>query len=115
MDIFFVVPWSSPSGRVDGDGVRFSRYVGDETGAVGPLQLSHVDGVAQLGPVGRVVAEPVHPRVVRPVDVARDPVGRDVPGTPEVGALMSETGEQKSARPPCRGCLYFQRCPVFCA
>lgn len=51
----------SPSGRVDGDGVRLSRYVCDETGAVGPLQLSHVDGVAQLGPVGRVVAEPVHP------------------------------------------------------
>lgn len=84
---------SSPSGRVDGDGVWFSRYVSDETGAVGPLQLSHVDGVAQLGPVGRVVAEPVHPRVVRPVDVARDPVGRDVPGTAEVGALRLEAAE----------------------
>lgn len=83
----------SPSGRVDGDGVWFSRDVGDETGAVGPLQLTHVDGVAQLGPVSRVVAEPVHPRVVRPVDVARDPVGRDVPRTPEVGALRSKAAE----------------------
>lgn len=63
--------------------------------------MSHVDGVAQLGPVGRVVAKPVHPRVVRPVDVARDPVSRDIPGTPEVGALRSEEAEQKLVRAQC--------------
>lgn len=74
----------SPSGGVNGDGVRLSCNVGDQTGAVGSSQLAHVDGIAQLGPVCCVVAEPVHPRVVGPVNVARDPVSGDVPRPPEV-------------------------------
>ena len=40
--------------------------------------------------MGRVVAEPVHARVVRPVDVPRHPVGRDVPRAPEVWTLPLE-------------------------
>lgn len=86
----------SPSGWVDCDGVRLSRYVGDEAGAVGPLQLSHIDGVSQFGPVGRVVAEPMHAGVVRPVDVACDPVGRDVPRTSEVRALWLNMAAKKN-------------------
>lgn len=81
---------ASPSGRVDGDGVRLSCDVGNQTGAVWSSQLAHVDGVAQLGPVCRVVAEPVHSGVVGPVNVARDPISRDVPRPPEVRTLSSK-------------------------
>ena len=73
-----------PSRRVDGDGIGLAGDVGHQPCAVGSLELPHVDGVAQLGPVCRVIAEPVHSRVIRPIDVARDPVGGHVPGPAKV-------------------------------
>lgn len=65
----------SPSNGVDCDGVGLAGDVGDEARAVGSAQLPHVDGVAKPAPVGRVVAEPVHSRVIRPVQVTCYPVG----------------------------------------
>ncbi len=55
---------------------------------VGTPQLSHIDGVAKSAPVCRIVAEPVHSGVIRPVQVPRHPIGRDVPGPPEVWTLQ---------------------------
>lgn len=75
---------ASPSGRVNSDGVRLSCNVSNQAGAVWSPQLAHIDRIAQLGPVCCVIAEPVHSRVVGPVNIARDPVGRDVPWPPEV-------------------------------
>lgn len=51
----------SPSDGIDCDGVRLARNVRYQPGAVGPFELSHVNRVSQLGPVGRIIAEPVHP------------------------------------------------------
>ncbi len=73
-----------PAYRVNGYSKRFPVNVCDEPGAVGTTQLSHVDGVAKLAPVCRIVAEPVHSGVIRPVQVPRHPIGRDIPGPPEV-------------------------------
>lgn len=75
---------TSPSGRVNSDGVRLSCNVSNQAGAVWSPQLAHIDRIAQLGPVCCVIAEPVHSRVVSPVNVARDPVSGDVPRPPEV-------------------------------
>lgn len=75
---------ASPAGRVNSDGIWLSCNVSNQSGAVWSPQLAHVDRIAQLGPVCCVVAEPVHSRVVSPVNVARDPVSGDVPRPPEV-------------------------------
>lgn len=70
--------------RVDRDGVGLPADVGHQAGAIGSLELAHIYRVAQLGPVGRVIAEPVHSRVIRPIDIARDPVGSHVSGPAKI-------------------------------
>lgn len=73
-----------PSGRVNCNGVWLSCNVSNQAGAVWSSQLAHIDRIAQLGPVCCVIAKPVHSRVVRPINVACDPVSGDVPRPPEV-------------------------------
>lgn len=80
-----------PSGWVDSDGIRFARYVSDQASAIWSLKLAHIYGITQFSPVGCVIAEPVHPRVIRPINVARDPVGGEIPGAAEVRALQPKT------------------------
>lgn len=72
---------------VNSDRVRLPGDVCDETRAVWPSQLAHVDGISEPPPVGVVVAEPMHPGVVCPVDVASHPICRYIPGPSEVRTL----------------------------
>lgn len=76
-----------PSDGIDSDGVGFPGDICDQTGTVGPTELAHINRVSESRPVGCVVAEPVHPRMVRPVNIPRHPVRRDVPRPSKVRAL----------------------------
>jgi len=63
-----------PFDWIDSNGIRLSCNVSYQTGAVGSLELPHINRVSKLGPVSSVITEPVHPRVVCPVDITSHPV-----------------------------------------
>lgn len=77
-----------PFDWINGNGVRLSSYISYQTSAVGSLELAHINRVSQLGPVGCVIAEPVHSRVVRPVDISSNPISCHISGPPKVWALQ---------------------------
>lgn len=79
-----------PSGWVDSNGVRLSCNVSYQTGAIWPSELAHVYRVSELSPVGCVIAEPVHPRVVCPIDISCNPVSRHIPWSTEVWTLQGK-------------------------
>lgn len=76
---------------VDSDGVRLSCNVSYQTGAIWPSELAHVYRVSELSPVGCVIAEPVHPRVVCPIDISCNPVSRHIPRSTEVWTLQGKS------------------------
>lgn len=76
-----------PLFRIDSNCIWLSCNAGEEPGAVGSLQLPHIDGVPEAGPVGCVVAEPMHSGMISPVNIPSHPVHSDAPGPFELWTL----------------------------
>lgn len=49
-----------PLFRIYSNCIRFSCHACKESRTVRSVQLTHIDGVSQTSPMGRVVAEPMH-------------------------------------------------------
>lgn len=72
---------------IDSNCIWLSCNAGEEPGAVGSLQLSHIDGVPEAGPVSCVVAEPMHSGMISPVNIPSHPVHSNAPGPFELWTL----------------------------
>lgn len=85
LHLFFELPKGSniethiPLFRIYSNRIWFSCHACKESCTVRSVQLTHVDGVSQTSPMGRVVAEPMHSRMISPVNIPGNPVNSNAP------------------------------------
>lgn len=67
-----------PSFRIYSNSIGLASHISQQSGAVGAIELSYIDGVPQASPMSSIVAKPVHSRMISPINISCNPVNCNV-------------------------------------